>query len=168
MLNSTDGLHFQSQRLIGYTSTCSPAQTETSTVLYLAYCSGGLIQVVASGDGINWSTPTYPSGPQTNATPALAIYGSDLVVTYFNQFDNEILVYTAPAILNLPTPQSSGWTANQSIAFESVVGGPGLISYNGSLYMGLFNTSDVGNVYTLQTGSNGLIDEISVESLGGR
>jgi hypothetical protein len=159
------GLHFQDQRLVGYTSTCSPALTETSTVLYLAYCSGGIIQIVSSVDGVNWSTPTYPPIATTNGTPALAIYGSDLVVASYDQNANEVIIYTAPATLTLPTPGSSGWTQNTEVA--GVVGGPGLASYNGSLYLGVFNTSDVGYVYTLQTGSNGLIGVVSEETVPG-
>jgi hypothetical protein len=148
VISSSDGVNFGSQQeLSSYVSTCSPALAATSTVIYLAYCSGGVVEIISSVDGVNWSSPTNTQNDVTAASPALAISGSDLVLAYYNNFLGQTLIWSVPATSSLPGP-NDGW-ANIVVAGGGG-GGPGLASYNGLLYLGLSGSSS--DVFTYQAG----------------
>jgi hypothetical protein len=165
---SSDGLHFGNQTIVSnFTSTCTPAMTATATTLYLAWCSDSIVLVSASTDGSTWSTPVNPDADTTGYSPALAVYGSELVVAFTSPgvvLGGATIVYSAPATNSLPTV--GNWTANPNAGVGGDgYGGPGLAALNGSLYMGLFNPA--GYVITEQTDSSGLIADLGDERVPG-
>jgi hypothetical protein len=170
--SSGDGVNFSSPSFVStFTSSCSPALTASATVLYLAWCpgpvGGSTVVVSTSTDGLTWSAFTQPNQIGTASTPALAVYNSELVLAFtaLPSF-SATLVYSAPATSSLPPVGS--WTGNQGATIGgNSNGGPGLAALNGSLYMGKFNPSEIPFVYTLQTGSSGLLTLITDQTIPG-
>jgi hypothetical protein len=167
VISSSDGVNFGNQQeLSSYVSTCSPALAASSTVIYIAYCSGGNVEVISSTNGVNWSSPVAPPYSGTINTPALAVYGSELVIAFVS---NDYIVSGSVSTLLYSTPATSAlgdWTLNWANEANSD-GGPALAPISEYLYMGEFDTIAYPAVSSFQTNSSGLIADTGSEPVPG-
>jgi hypothetical protein len=171
--SSSDGVNFGNQSFVStLTSTCTPALAASATTLYLAYCINlENVLVTSSTDGTTWTTPVSPPGDASHYSPAIAVFGNEVVFAFTTPPNingaGATVVYSAPA--TSPLPISTGWTYNTALGSSSgtCCGSAGLAPLNSSLYMGLFNSAEVPFVYNFETSSNGLLAVVSDQTIPG-
>ncbi len=129
--------------------TTSPSLATFNGTTYIAYGYNGILYIAASPDGVNWNSGVNTGFATAVSDPAIAVHGTQLYVIFPTSTGFQETVSNDGVNWSSPV----GIVINSSTGYNYSFGHPGLVDWNGTLYLSFIATTPSNPSPTIQVAS---------------